>query len=339
VREEVEMNVESQYLKIIRILVNQHLHGEVQYVSNITLGSSGSFVYLVDVVSLEGKLRCVAKFTPSEYSEDESVTNRVYGSRASSFSAAYNCLQQHHIPVPKLYAEYSPQPEIPFYYQLIEFLPGEDISNVLKSTPLEEQSGLQQFLGRHLAAIHQITRSYDGWVDLAESYSLSWHDAFFAALYQNLDSACNHSAIAAQRLEIMRAIAYYETQWSEPILFVLSHLDGLQGRIDRTSTSWRLMGVIDIEDHYFTDQRFVLSVFELVTERQSISILPDFWNVYQQQTPIDPTYWRLRPLFQIYVLLNWIKDKPLEQQKIVEYLSHKIATRCQLKEPCKLELD
>jgi Phosphotransferase enzyme family len=323
--------VESQHIKIIRSLVDRHLHGEVQDVSNITLGFSGSFVYLVDVVGLEGQLRCVAKFTPSEYSEDQSVANRVYGSRASSFSAAYSCLQKHHVPVPKLYAEYDPQPEILFYYQLMEFLPGEDISNVLKSTSLEDQPGLQQFLGRHLAAIHQITRSYDGWVDLAAPHPLSWHDAFFASLYQNLDSACNHTAIAAQRLEIMRAITYYETQWSEPILFVLSHLDGLQGRIDKNSTSWRLMGVIDIEDHYFTDQRFVLSVFELVTERQSISILPDFWNVYEQQTTLDPTYWKLRPLFQLYVLLNWIKDKPLEQQETVEDLSHKIATRCHLK--------
>ena len=329
--------VESQHLEIIRNLVNQHL-SEVRDISNITLGFSGSFVYLINVVGFEGQLRCVAKFTPSEYSEDESVTNRVYGSRASSFSAAYSCLRKHHIPVPKLYAEYSPQPEIPFYYQLIEFLPGEDISNVLKSTPSEEQSGLQQFLGRHLAAIHQIRRSYDGWVDLAEPHPLSWHDAFFSALYQNLDSACHHSAIAAQRSEIMRAIGYYETQWSEPILFVLSHLDGLQGKIDRTPTSWQLMSVIDIEDHYFTDQRFVLSVFELVAERQSISILPDFWNVYQQQTTLDPTYWKLRPLFQLYVLLNWIKDKPLEQQKTVEDLSHKIAARCQLNEPYKLEL-
>lgn len=331
--------VESQHLEIIRSLVDQHLHGDVQDVSNITLGFSGSFVYLVDVVSFEGQLRCVAKFTPSEYSEDISVNNRVYGSRASSFSAAYSCLRKHHIPVPKLYAEYSPQPEFPFYYQLMEFLPGKDISNILKSTSSGEQSTLQKFLGRHLAAIHQITRSYDGWVDLAEPHSLSWHDAFFASLYQNLDSACNHSAIAAQRLEIMRAITYYEIWWSEPILFVLSHLDGLQGRIDRTSKNWQLMGVIDIEDHYFTDQRFVLSVFELVSERQSISILPDFWNIYQQQTTLDPTYWKLRPLFQLYVLLNWIKDKPLEQQETVEDLSHKIVARCQLNEPCKLELN
>ncbi len=323
--------VESQNL-IIRSLVDQHLYGEVQDVSNITLGFSGSFVYLVDVVSLEGQLRCVAKFTPSEYSEDESVANRVYGSRASSFSAAYSCLRQHNIPVPKLYAEYSPQPEIPFYYQLMEFLPGEDISNVLNSTPPKEQSVLQQFLGRHLATIHQIARSYDGWVDLAAPHPLCWHDAFFAALYQNLDSACKHSAIAAQRLPIMRALAYYETQWSEPILFVLSHLDGLQGRIDKTSTGWRLMGVIDVEDHYFTDQRFVLAVFELVAERQNISILPDFWDAYQQQTTLNPTYWKLRPLFQLYVLLSWIKDKPLEQQKIVADLSHKIAMCCQLKE-------
>lgn len=326
--EEKAIMIASEHLNLIQNMVRHHLAGEVVDVADKTPGFSGSFVYVVDVMRTKNPLRCVAKFTPAESSQDSSISNRVYGSQISSFGAAYACLRQNQIPVPQLYAEYNPEPGIPFYYQLMEFLPGQDIHQVLKSTPQGNQPALQQFLAKHLGTIHRITRSFDGWVDLVAPHPLGWQDAFFTALYQQLESACNHAAVADQRLKIMRTVADYRAQWTDPTGFVLSHLDGLQGMVEKTSTGWKFMGVLDIEDHSFTDQRFVLSTFELEAEIQDVSILPGFWAAYKEQTTLDPTYRKLRPLFQLYVLLDWIAGQPPEQEQIARELSHKIAARC-----------
>ena len=320
--------IASEHLDIIQDMVHQYLAGEVLDVTEKSPGFSGSFVYLIEVVRSKEPLRCIAKFTPAEHSQDNSVSNRVYGSQISSFGAAYACLRQNEIPVPQLYADYNPQPEFPFYYQLMEFLPGQDIHQVLKSTPQANQAELQQFLAKHLGTIHRITRTYDGWVDLPAPHSLSWRDAFFTALYEHLESACTHAAIAEQRLKIMQTIGFYQDQWTDPTGFVLSHLDGLQGIVDKTSTGWQFMGIIDVEDHCFTDQRFALSTFELEAEFQEVSILPDFWAAYERATTRDPAYWKLRPLFQLYILLDWITGQPPEQGQMIRELNQKIAARC-----------
>ena len=319
--------IASEHLDIIQNMVHKHLAGEVSVVIEKSPGFSGSFVYLIDVVQSKEPLRCIAKFTPAEHAQDNSVSNRVYGSQISSFGAAYACLRQNKIPVPQLYAEYSPQPGIPFYYQLMEFLPGQDVHQVFSSTPQANQPALQQFLAKHLGTIHRITRSYDGWVELAAPHPLSWRDAFFTALYQHLDSACDHAAIAEQRLKIMQTVAHHQDQWTDPTEFVLSHLDGLQGIVDKTSAGWQFLGVIDIEDYCFTDQRFVLSTFELEAESQEVSLLPGFWAAYESVTKLDPAYWKLRPLFQLYVLLDWLIGQPPEQERMIRELVHKIAER------------
>ena len=320
--------IASEHLHIIQGLVHKHLAGEVSEVTEKSPGFSGSFVYMIDVVRAGEPLRCIAKFTPAEHGEDNSVSNRVYGSQISSFGAAFACLRQNNIPIPQLYAELNPQPEIPFYCQLMEFLPGQDVHQVLRSTPRDHQPALQQFLAKHLGTIHRITRSYDGWVDLPAPHPLCWRDAFFTALHQHLNSACNHAAIAKQRSRIMQTVAYYQRQWTDPTGFVLSHLDGLQGIVDKTSTGWQFMGVIDVEDHCFTDQRFVLATFELEPEIQDVPILPDFWAVYRGMTRLDPSYEKLRPLFQLYILLDWLTGQPPEQERMIGELSQKIAARC-----------
>ncbi|WP_234300696.1 phosphotransferase, partial [Sphaerospermopsis aphanizomenoides] len=323
-------SLSNEHFQMLQYLVNTYLNGIIRTIVDKSPGHSGSFVYLIEVVLAEKRLLCIAKLTPADFALDDSLQNRVYGSCISSFNAVYKYLQQYQIPLPHLYASHTPSADIPFYCQLMEYLPGQEVNIAIKIISEEQQSTLQQFLGMHLGVIHNITRSYDGWVDLAIPHLLSWREAFFTTLHQNLDDACQHQAIAVQKTTILQAIAHYLAFWTDPSEFVLSHVDGVQGMIVLTSTGWQLTGVVDIEDHYFTDQRFVLAGYELQLETNNNAVLSSFWNAYQIQKAVDPTYWQLRPLFQLYYLLSWVSNKPLEQQQIIERLGQQILLRCQV---------
>ncbi len=327
------MNYESlskEHFNLLQNLVNTQLNGTVRTIVDKSPGHSGSFVYLIEVVLADKEVSCIAKLTPADFALDDSLQNRVYGSCISSFNEVYRCLQQYQIPLPQLYTLYTPSTNFPFYCQLMEYLPGQDINIALNSTPEEQQSTLQEFLGRTMGIMHNITRSYDGWVDLRIPHLVSWREAFLTTLHQNLEAACQHQAIAVQKTTILQAIARYVVFWTDPSEFVPSHVDGMQGMIVLTSIGWQLTGVVDIEDHYFTDQRFVLAGYELDLETNNNAILSSFWHGYQIQKTVDPTYWQLRPLFQLYYLLSWVSNKPLEQQQIIKELKQRILLRCQV---------
>ena len=85
---------------------------------------------------------------------------------------------------------------------------------------------------------------------------------------------------------------------------MFSHTDGFQGVL-KNAGGWTLLGVIDIEDHQFTDQRFVLAGFELSRLFYGLPIDPAFWDAYAGLKPIDPSYAAFKPLFQTYYLLVW----------------------------------
>jgi hypothetical protein len=300
--------IASQPIEAIPNLVRAHLGGEVLELADQTLGFSGSLLYAVDVMRGDERIRCIAKFTPAEYDADDSLTNRVYGSRISNFDAAYACLQQHHVPLPKLYASIPRQPDLPYFCQLMEYLPGIEVRSALKATPAEKQGPLQACLGREMGAIHRITRAYDSWIDLAAPHPLGWRDAFFLALDETFDAGRDHPLIAPRHAALAETIARLKSMWSDPNEFVLAHGDGIQGMVVETPEGWRLTGIFDIEDYYFSDQRFVFSVLELEFEIDGIALLPGFWAAYKTHKAIDPTYAQVRPLFQLYVLLDWIRN-------------------------------
>lgn len=210
----------NKHIKLIQYLVHTDLNATVGSILNKSPGYSGSFVYLIEVVLPQKQLSCIAKLTPADFALDDSLQNRVYGSCISSFNEVYRYFQQYQIPVPQLYASYAPSADIPFYSQLIQYFPGQDIHTALNTTSKEQQPGLQEFLGIYLGLIHNITRSYDGWVDLARPHLLSWRDAFFTTFQQNLDDACRHQAIAIHKTTILQTIAYYSPRWTDPPDFV-----------------------------------------------------------------------------------------------------------------------
>jgi hypothetical protein len=124
----------------------------------------------------------------------------------------------------------------------------------------------------------------------------------------------------------VRTFAQYAAAWVDPVHFVLSHGDGLQGMLVRGGNGWGLAGVIDIEDHLFTDQRFALSVYEMGLGDAPVSDI--FWVAYRQQASLDETYWQFRPLFQLYALLDWLGNVALADAEDVEHLTQEIDQRC-----------
>lgn len=235
-----------------------YLSGIAELIVDRSPGQSGSFVYAVDVIALTGNVPCIVKLIP-DWPDDEDITNRVYGSRAASFPAAYALLQQAAIPLLQLYIGLMPHPALPYYCYVIERLPNDDVQILRAHLPGPSQTHLDVLVGHYLGAIHNITRSFDGWADRATPPSLDWRNAFFTALHKVLERVCVHPEIFKHRQKLVQTFNQYAATWIDPSRFVLSHGDGLQGMLVRTDSGWALSGVIDIEDHCFTDQRFALA--------------------------------------------------------------------------------
>ena len=323
-------------VEYIHRIVQLHLGGTVQLIVDRSPGFSGSRVYAVDVTMPTGQLPCIVKLIPDWGNEedqphDEQATNRVYGSRATSFAAAYTLLHAHAIPLPQLYAACTPQPALPYSGEVMTRFAGEVVRTGGARLSGTSRVSLDHLVGRYLGAIHRITRSYYGWADLQVPYPQSWRDTFFTALHIILERACVHTAILQHRRRISEAIDQYAASWIDPAQFVLSHGDGLQGMLVPHGSSWILNGVIDIEDHCFTDPRFALAVYEVIMNHAPLE--ESFWEAYQEHSPLDDTYTHLRPLFQIYVLLDWLGNVPLTQGEEINKLTHQIVLRCETTRP------
>lgn len=315
----------------IQYIVDMTLGGSVKRIDDLSPGFSGSKVYAVDVVTPTGQLQCIVKLIPDwgneeDWPNDEQVTNRVYGSRAASFGTSYALLQLHAIPLPQVFLARAPQPDLPYYCYLMERLPGENVETVRARLSGRSLASLDRALGQYLGTIHRITRSYYGWADLQVPPPLSWRDALFTALHTVLDRACIHPVLAQHRQQIVQTFDQYAAAWIDPPRFVFSHGDGLQGMLVQSAGSWILSGVIDIEDHSFTDQRFALAVYEV--SMRHAPLRESFWEAYEQHTTLDSTYLQFRPLFQLYVLLDWLGNLPLAQVREIEKLTHQITLRC-----------
>ena len=313
---------------LIRHMVERYVGGTVERIVDRSPGFSGSFVYAVDVLAPTGNMPCIVKLIPDWPDDDEDVTNRVYGSRAASFPAAYTLLQQAAIPLPQLYTALEPQPELPFHFYVMERLPGNDVQDLCARLSGLSRAHLDALVGQHLGAIHNVTRSFDGWADWTSPSSLNWRDAFFAALDTVLERACVHAEIFQHHQQLVQTFDYYAAIWVDPSRFVLSHGDGFQGMFVQTVNGWELSGVIDIEDYRFTDQRFALAVYEVEMKIGQVLLHDSFWTTYLKQTTLDATYSQLRPLFQLYVLLDWLGNISSTQPDNIAKLTHEIALRC-----------
>jgi hypothetical protein len=69
---------------------------------------------------------------------------------------------------------------------------------------------------------------------------------------------------------------------------------------------WTFTGIVDIEDHYFVDQRFALAGYELFLHYGGRTVPAAFWAGYRQFKPVAVAYTSLRELFFLYYLLSWL---------------------------------
>lgn len=273
--------------------------GQVGHVNRVDAADKSYVVKLVDV-----------RLEPS-FSE-ERPDDRVYGSRWSNLLPTYELLKKSNILVPKLYASGSLESEN-VHYEILEYLSGDS-----------DDYSAQWFaaVGKTLGSTHQIKREYQGWIGMETPYSKSWRDAFAESLKSQLQQAKPYipNELYASTSNYLKG----SVPISEPEAFVLSHTDGFQGILKKVAAEWSLVGVVDIEDYQFTDQRFVLAGFELSHVIEKRIIPEEFWRAYSETVPIDPTFDTSKKMFQIYYLLVWsrvVKDQPESFNKCLDKLS------------------
>jgi len=232
---------------------------------------------------------------------DEPVDDRVYGSRWSNLEPAYDLLKANGIAVPTLRAT-GAVADRGLSYAILDYLDGD---------PDDGSSPWAACVGRVLGRMHGVTRPYWGWVGMSPSDAMSWSAGFAASFHGWQARAKDHlPPRLAQAVE--QRCRPLLTGLGEPTRFVFSHTDGFQGVLKKAD-GWSLLGVIDIEDHQFTDQRFVLAGFELSRVFYGQPVDPAFWKAYAAVTPVDPSYEDSKPLFQAFYLLVWtwvFRDRP-----------------------------
>lgn len=223
---------------------------------------------------------------------DDVRDNRVYGAKWSNLIPAYELLVKNGIAVARLHASGTLASER-LHYAILDYLEGE---------PADHSPEWFSCLGESLGALHGVTRPHPGWIGMGATAE-SWVDAFSGSLRSRLATAQTH--LDAELYQSVRAYASrVAPHLGEPKHFVLSHTDGFEGVFRKRNGGWELLGVVDIEDHQFTDQRFVLSGLELWHDIWGRRLPREFWESYR--TDIEPGYAELKPLFQIYYLLVWV---------------------------------
>lgn len=236
--------------------------------------------------------------------ETEAVNERVYSARWTEFEPAYAALKATHLPLPTIHTTgYTKSGS--HYFILMEYIVGESVREYMPNAA--EDTGFHRAVGETLGKLHRSTREYQGWISMKTPYQQSWGAAFFASLENQIRELESHNFMNNEEVSRLREFTLkYQTEWTEPNEFVLSHLDGFQGIATKHTTGWSIDGIIDIEDHQFTDQRFVLCGHELAMETEGHSLPASFWEAYSSAKALDPTFQQLKPIFKLYYLLAWL---------------------------------
>ena len=324
-----------EHARILEKIIERELGGTVVSAQDVTTGYVG-YVYKVQaVVDEEPRTFCV-KLSPlgrDPASQVEPVDDRVYGrSPATNFGEAYRILSGSGIPVPHLFAFGTIDTGRPLTYQVMEFLEGIEIREFLAYDEHERMELLHEVAGQVLGKLHQITRTYDGLSGQTSPYPLDWKTAFFVSLENRLREASRRNAVIKQNIgRIERFVAQKESLCTSPSEFVFSHNDGLQGMAKYAGGCWTFAGIVDIEDHYFGDQRFVLAGYELSLHYAGRTVPATFWAGYRQFKPVPVSYTSLRELFTLYYLLSWLpgcyedwKGKPEKQSSTIQHFEYLI---------------
>ncbi len=277
---------------LIKELLLKEVDVEPTSISVLTGGQVGH-VYRVNTIDKS----FVVKFVDAEEEPsfvDEPRDDRVYGARWSNLLPTYNLLKENNISLPVLYAS-GTLAEKKLHYEIMDYLEGnqEDYSPEWFSV-----------LGESLGKIHKIARSYQGWVGMEEPLSELWSNAFMKSLSSRLEES--KPFIEESLYNAVSSLISTLGPITEPQQFVLSHTDGFQG-IFKKNPEWSLVGVVDIEDYQFTDQRFALTGLELIHSFEGRALPNEFWESYTSHIAVDDTFEEYKKLFQLYYLLVWVR--------------------------------
>jgi tRNA A-37 threonylcarbamoyl transferase component Bud32 len=265
--------------------------------------SIGGSVLKVETEKGAFVVKLIANETP-EAVQDEDVSDRVYGGRWTEFEPALTAMKNASLPLPTIHATGYTNDDSQ-YFILMDYVAGESVREYMSEVDTDDT--LHHVIGETFGKLHGITRDYQGWVSMETSYDTPWGEAYFLAFHNQLDEIERHSYLPTHTVTNLRTfVATQKESWVEPTTFVLSHLDGFQGIASKQDAEWSVGGIIDIEDHQFTDQRFVLCGHELAMETEG-KILPDsFWSGYRSTKEIDPTFNQHKSLFKLYYLSVWL---------------------------------
>ncbi len=328
----------ADHRHILTLLAATEFGSNIVAVQDLTSGYSG-FVYAV-ALARDPETPIVMKLTPQERDRsiaDETLDERVSAVRAGHFDAAYHLLQNSNLPLPTVFVSGQPRIDVPFFYQLMSYLPGISVAPFLEAHKHDAPSALHYLVGQTLGQLHRITRHYDGWIDQPQPYAISWTDAFFASWESKLQAAQQLSVALTDYDRVIRRFLERQQQiWQPPAHFVLSEFTGFQGMARPVSDQWQLTGLIDLEDHRFVDPRYVLGGHELALTLGGGSLPKVFWTGYTEQTILDPSYTAVKDIIQLYYLLSWFpvifspnwQGEPSQQQGVIQYFEHTICQRC-----------
>ncbi len=295
---------------LVRELMLEKIGVDALEIFPLTGGQVGS-VYCVETSGQSYVVKLVENCSELEFSEEDR-DDRVYGSRWSNLLPAHTLLKNNGIAVPQLYdSGYIESHDLNFV--IMDYLDGSN----------DHTSEWFSTVGATLGAMHSVTRSYQGWVGMSTPLSENWSIAFTKSLRSQLEQARSHLPI--ELYSKVREYLHGTILISEPEKFVLSHPDGFQGVVKKEDSGYRLIGVVDIEDYHFTDQRLVLAGFELSELLQERVVPEEFWEAYERLVTIDSTFPTSKKTFQIFFLLVWIRVQnadPIPYQRYIRHLSN-----------------
>jgi hypothetical protein len=241
---------------------------------------------------------------PPAVIEDEDVSDRVYGGRWTEFESALNAMKEASLPLPTIHATGYTEDDSQ-YFILMDYVAGESVREFMSEAETDES--LHRVTGETFGKLHSVTRDYQGWVSMETPYDTSWGEAYFLALDNQIDEIEKNSYLSPDVIAKLRTFTGSQKEaWIEPINFVLSHLDGFQGIASKQGNEWSIDSIVDIEDHQFTDQRFVLCGHELAMETEGKKLPNSFWEGYSSTKEIDPTFEQHKSLFKLYYLSVWL---------------------------------
>jgi fructosamine-3-kinase len=289
--------------ELVHDIIQRDLGFEIESIKNINSGAIGQ-VFSISVKHQQQQLVVKLGEDEKEYSFDpEPNDNRVYGVKWSNLQPSHDLLTSNHIAVPTLHSIGRIKGQN-LHYVIMDLAEGESIREYLAKEDAQDVDRLHAVVGEVFGRMHSITRDFQGWIDMNNPYPKSWKEAFFESFDSHLLKAADKNQFIKDNLEILKSFSRQKQDvWIEPDKFVFSHTDGFQGVAKHENNHWQFTGVVDVEDNQFTDQRFVLTGYELALNQPASK---SFWNEYKKYTSTPDSYQSHKNLFKMYYLLSWL---------------------------------